>query len=571
MVRPSVADDGERERQGRLIGVLLLSPFIAAVAMVPALAMQAGTAMTLAAACTIFGAAWALAITVMLTGRSRIAELVALSGGAVALAAVLHLAGGVSSPLAVLALALPLEAYWIARKAKAAKLAGAMAALGLAISLPFSGIASAEAARSAFGWFAPIFYAATLWLRYGRGELASEREAVTPGLIPLAELMPAVTITMNKAGDVQAVSEQSNAILGLSPELLSGNELFQRVHVADRVHYLCALSKLRSGESAQKLSLRLRLPAGHAAGPYGWFDMELLNAGAEATLAVVRDGGEAAELREALAQAREKMGALEIAKGRFLAAVSHELRTPLNAIIGFSDMLLHKEISGPLSAKQAEQIALVREAGNHLLSVVNSILDVSKIESGTYHITPEPFDLGTAMGLCHSMMEPQANSKGVALSAKVPPTLGEVVGDQRAVQQILLNLLSNAVKFTPEGGSVAMNAVQTGETVQIHVSDTGIGIEECDLREIGKPFMQVQNDYTRQFQGTGLGLSLVKGLVKLHNGAMSIESAPGLGTTVTFSLPVAGKSRDIGPKPAAFEARQGHTGERDGNRLRKIA
>jgi len=193
---------------------------------------------------------------------------------------------------------------------------------------------------------------------------------------------------------------------------------------------------------------------------------------------------------------------------------------------------------------------------------------VSKIEAGTYPITVEPFDLKNAVELCRAMLEPQARERGVALTANLPHGLGQVLGDRRAVQQILLNLLSNAVKFTPKGGQVSVNAACKAGMVRIFVNDTGIGIDGDDLARLGTPFTQVQNDYTRQFQGTGLGLSLVKGLVKLHGGTMSIESAPGLGTTVTVGLPAA--------EPQKHETAQEHEAdeageERYGTALRKIA
>jgi cell cycle sensor histidine kinase DivJ len=323
-----------------------------------------------------------------------------------------------------------------------------------------------------------------------------------------------------------------------------------------------------------KVDLRIRMPAlrdGQSAG-YRAFSAEVFGDGAGEPMAVLRDAQETAELRSALAEAVEQAGATEVAKGRFLAAVSHELRTPLNAIIGFSEMLLHEEISGELSTKQAEHVTLIREAGNHLLSVVNAILDVSKIESGAYQITAEPFGLQQAADLCCAMLKPQADAKGITLAARVPFGLADVMGDQRAVQQILLNLLSNAIKFTPEGGSVTISAARKGEAVEIFVSDTGIGIAAEDLDKLGKPFMQVQNDYTRQFQGTGLGLSLVKGLVGLHDGTMSIESAPGLGTCVAIALPAAVGRTDEGKAAVAeLVAAPDGTGEGNGVTLRKIA
>jgi cell cycle sensor histidine kinase DivJ len=142
--------------------------------------------------------------------------------------------------------------------------------------------------------------------------------------------------------------------------------------------------------------------------------------------------------------------------------------------------------------------------------------------------------------MCRSMMAHQASVKPVSLRVALAPNVGEVCADRRAIQQILINLVSNAVKFTPTGGSVVIGAKRTGERLRFWVSDTGIGISSDDLKRLGQPFTQVQNDYTRQFEGTGLGLSLVKGLVALHEGAMMIESAPGDGTTVTVTVPIAG-------------------------------
>jgi cell cycle sensor histidine kinase DivJ len=145
------------------------------------------------------------------------------------------------------------------------------------------------------------------------------------------------------------------------------------------------------------------------------------------------------------------------------------------------------------------------------------------------------------------MMAHQASTKPVSLRVALAPGVGEVCADRRAVQQILINLLSNAVKFTPAGGSVVMGAKRTGKQLRFWVSDTGIGISPDDLKRLGRPFTQIQNDYTRQFEGAGLGLSLVKGLVALHDGTMAIESAPGDGTTVTITVPIAGPNSVAAP------------------------
>jgi cell cycle sensor histidine kinase DivJ len=319
--------------------------------------------------------------------------------------------------------------------------------------------------------------------------------------------------------------------------------------VADRVAFLAALAAAQRGERGE-LEIRFRISApGRPGALFRCFMVEFGagDAAGEARL-MLRDMAPVIEMREKVRQALEHVASTEVAKSRFLAAVSHELRTPLNSIIGFSDMLVHGMAGEFADKRQREYVELIRESGTHLLSVVNAILDVSKIEAGAYSIRPEPFVVAEAIELCRSMMAQQAHDKGVRLTAEVAPGAGEICADRRAVQQIMLNLLSNAVKFTPAGGEVAIEVQRRGSRLRLAVRDTGIGIAEEDLGRLGQPFMQVRNDFTRQFDGTGLGLSLVKGLVRLHEGEMTIESAPGEGTTVVVTLPVAG--------PAAAQPRQ---------------
>ncbi len=280
-------------------------------------------------------------------------------------------------------------------------------------------------------------------------------------------------------------------------------------------------------------------------GNYQAFVIELARTGNDDAdfVAIVRSNAEMIALREAAASAAEAASSSEITKSRFLAAVSHELRTPLNAIIGFSDMLGHEMCGSFSDPRQKEYVGLIKQSGEHLLAVVNSILDVSKVESGTYAIQVEPFRFNDAVAMCQSMMVYQAQAKAIAFRTDLGRNVGDISADRRAVQQMLINLASNAIKFTPEGGEVTIGAKRVGSRLHFWVSDNGIGIEADDLSRLGQPFMQVQNDYTRQFEGTGLGLSLVKGLVALHDGTMTIESAPDEGTTVTISLPVGGPAR----------------------------
>ncbi|RWH45682.1 MAG: PAS domain-containing sensor histidine kinase, partial [Mesorhizobium sp.] len=389
----------------------------------------------------------------------------------------------------------------------------------------------------------------------------------------------AVVLRVGRQGEVLDASAKARSILKLAPELLLGAGLFERVHLSDRVAYLTALADMREGAPKRRLDLRIRLPrdGGGSADNFRPFRLELLRGAREQDIFtfVLRENDEVAALREELATAREAAAAAEVAKGRFLAVVSHELRTPLNAIIGFSDMLLHEMFGAFRDPRQKEYVALVRESGQHLLSVVTSILDVSRIEAGAYATELEPFRFADAADMCRSMMRPLAEAKSIALGAQIAPDAGEINADRRAVQQILINLVSNALKFTPDGGSVVIGAKRVGSRLHFWVSDTGIGIAEEDMANLGKPFMQIQNGYTRRFEGTGLGLSLVKGLVALHEGTMSIESAPGEGTTVTISLPVNGPKRrsgapaDVLPVPIA-KPKGDANGDSNGS-LRKTA
>ena len=380
---------------------------------------------------------------------------------------------------------------------------------------------------------------------------------------------------MKPNGDVADVSEKARGVLRIAPAMLLFNGLFDRVHIADRVAYLSALADMREGAAARRVELRLRLPAeGEArADNYRPFAVDFAKdpRNPERIAAIIRDNGEIAALRAALAGSAEKAASIDIAKSRFLAAVSHELRTPLNAIIGFSDMLMHEMFGRFNDPRQKEYVGLVRESGHHLLAVVNTILDVSRIESGTYATEPELFRFADAVEMCASMMRLQAEEKRLDFTTDVPADIGHIHADRRAVQQILINLVSNAIKFTPDGGKVAVGANRIGSRVHFWVSDTGIGISPDDLPRLGKPFMQIQTDYTRQFEGTGLGLSLVKGLVALHDGTMAIESEAGAGTIVTISLPVDAGGRAAGDGAEIVAIAAGRAKEDEDGALRKTA
>jgi GAF domain-containing protein/anti-sigma regulatory factor (Ser/Thr protein kinase) len=236
----------------------------------------------------------------------------------------------------------------------------------------------------------------------------------------------------------------------------------------------------------------------------------------------------------------DKSAQLEAAsrhKSEFLANMSHELRTPLNAVIGFSEVLLQR-MFGDLNDKQDEYLKDIYASGQHLLSLINDILDLSKIEAGRMELASAPFHLPTALENAVTLVKERAARHGITLQVDIDPRLGELVGDERKVKQVLLNLLSNAVKFTPERGRISLKAGRTDGMVEIAVTDTGIGIAPEDQAAVFEEFRQVGTDETRKQEGTGLGLTLAKKFVELHGGRIWIESEPGRGSTFTFTLPV---------------------------------
>jgi signal transduction histidine kinase len=242
---------------------------------------------------------------------------------------------------------------------------------------------------------------------------------------------------------------------------------------------------------------------------------------------------------------QDKTQQLEIAnrhKSEFLANMSHELRTPLNAVIGFSEVLIER-MFGEVNAKQEEYLNDILSSGKHLLSLINDILDLSKIEAGRMELEAQPFDLPSALDNALTLIRERAARHSIGLEVHVDPRIGEVVADERKVKQVLLNLLSNAVKFTPEGGKITMGAALNGDAVAVSVADTGIGIAAEDQEAVFEEFRQVGDDYARKREGTGLGLALARRLVELHGGTLSLESELGQGSTFTFTIPVRAHGR----------------------------
>jgi cell cycle sensor histidine kinase DivJ len=546
-VSPSVSG-AATGRDARMAGAFLGMPLMLAIALISSHSLTGELDVTLSAIAGV------LALPMIFCGALSVSKNSTSVGMSALLAYCLSIAAiGVTAPstnllLWIMAAAVPLEAWFVCRSEKSLRVAGGSAIAVLAALLTAALSAGESVALSPIALLASLFYVATLVARTDSALMA--RAAAIRRDDRVADLESAidgVVFNLGTNGAILSLSAKAQDQFGIARNLLIGTPLLERVHVSDRVQFLSLLSDMKNGASSAAAEIKLRCvgpgaTAKHAHSVrYATYRLHAVpHSAGEGFVVVATDISQAVADRNALVIARREVETAEIAKGRFLASVSHELRTPLNSIIGFSDVLL-QEICGKLpEGRQREYVELVNQSGNHLLSVVNAILDVSKIEAGTYPIFTESFAFKNAVSMVHDMMAHQALQKGVTLCDRVSPRIGNVVADSRAINQVLINLVSNAIKFTESGGVVTIDALIEDNMLTFSVSDTGIGIAEKDLKTLGQPFRQVQNDYTRNHEGTGLGLATVKGLVGLHDGDLKINSVPGQGTVVVVRIPLDG-------------------------------
>ena len=240
---------------------------------------------------------------------------------------------------------------------------------------------------------------------------------------------------------------------------------------------------------------------------------------------------------EALRRARDDAEAANKAKSEFLATMSHELRTPLNAIIGFSELMI-RGVLGPVgNDNYLSYINDIHLSGRHLLDIINDILEFSKAEAGKLELLECEVDVGEVAAALLRLIGPKARDAGLALRERLPQHLSRLWCDERKLKQMLLNLLSNAVKFTPAGGTIEFEAAESAAGLTLTVRDTGIGIAKSDLGRVMQPFVQVENSLSRRHDGTGLGLTLVKSMVEIHDGSLTLESELGTGTTARLTFP----------------------------------
>ena len=465
--------------------------------------------------------------------------------------------GGIGSFAAIWLVIVPLEAALSAsRRVVAVASTSALAAAGLLLFLGTHEILpdpSADVgALAALGIIFGVLYATGLalgaesltrtsfWLLYAE----EDRYRL------LARNMTDVISRHGKNGAVLFLSPAAEKLFGVSLNGLHNHGLFDRVHVGDRPAYLTALADSAAHGDERSVEFRVRREPSEAGGPampqFIWVEMRCRpldsaaseSAGVREVVAVMRDVTPRKTQEQAIEEARAEAERAHAAKSKFLANMSHELRTPLNAIIGFSEMLMNEEKMRISAERRAEYARLINDFGTHLLSVVNGILDMSKMETGDFTISPEPFAADKVVVNCCNMLALKARESGLDIVTRLDADLPEIVADKRAFKQILINLLSNAVKFTNQGGRVTVTAAVDATVLCVAVEDTGVGISSTDLPNVGNPFFQARTAYDRKHDGTGLGLSIVKGLVMLHGGHVDISSRVGAGTRVTVRLPL---------------------------------
>ena len=555
LVHPSAQQDALTAARHRAFIAPRLLGSVVALAAVPAYLIARGAPS--AVELVIF--AW-LVVPILVayflsrTGRYESAHVLsslALTGLVTSVAA---LTGGITSFAAIWLVVVPLEASLSAsRRVVAIASTFALAAAGLLVPaskfdwLPASD-PSGHIALATLGIVSAALYAAGLALgaealaRTSVWLLCAEEDRYRL----LARNMTDVIVRYDRDGALLFMSPAAQSLFGCGIADLRGHGLFGRVHVADRPAYLSAL-----GDESRSVEFRVRRDVTDTVGAapqFVWIEMrcrpleqptpEASPQGRREVVAVLRDVTERKLQEQALEQARSDAECANAAKSRFLATMSYELRTPLNAIIGFSDMLRNESTLMLDADRRIEYAGLINDSGHHLLAVINGILDMSKIETDNFEITPEPFAPVQVIATCCDLLALRASEAGVTLDKMPTGELPDMIADKRALSQILINLVSNAIRFTDRGGKIAVGASVDAGHVTFVVEDNGVGIDEEDLARVGEPYFQARASYDRRHGGTGLGLSIVKGLVRLHGGDLDIRSRVGEGTRVSVRLPI---------------------------------
>lgn len=376
---------------------------------------------------------------------------------------------------------------------------------------------------------------------FDRGQLNAYRH--------LVDQMQDTVVRYNEAGQLIYVSRAAEGLLGCERYELTEATLIERVHVQDRPLYLATIDvAARVGES-RTIDVRMRRDVPGARLPeFVW--VEIVSTAVSASPApnagdrhevvlLVRDISARREREAELRKAWKAAEDASRAKSRFLATMGHELKTPLNAVLGFSDMLA-SGVAGDLNAQQLDYAKMIQQSGKHMSGLITTLLDMSRLEAGKFELVTDAFAPDSIVEPVFRMTDQMARERGVKLAMDCPRPLPLLVADERACRQILINLVSNAVKFSKDNGIVTVGVKRQGRHIGFTVTDRGIGMDSETVKHLGEPFFQAQDGLARHYEGSGLGLSIVKGLIDLHEGTMSVRSTPGEGTSVTVLLPING-------------------------------
>jgi PAS domain S-box-containing protein len=385
-----------------------------------------------------------------------------------------------------------------------------------------------------------------LWTKKDVTPLRVMRDAAMLGARfgTLLASMPDAIIMANAAGRIVLANRQADELFGYPEGELRGQLLevlipqrYRSAHVGQRVAYSLAPSQRPMGMGRELYGLRRggeEFPVEISLSPLPTEEGTLV-------VSAIRDISERKRIEHALQEKNAELADASLAKDRFLSSMSHELRTPLNAIIGFTGTLL-MQLPGPVNTEQERQLRTIQSSARHLLSLINDILDITKIASGKVELNRECFDCRQLVREVAAMFAPLAQARGLGLRVRQAERGMSVCTDRRAVQQIVINLMNNAIKFTEQGEvrvEVDIEEGSRGRAVLIDVIDTGIGIAPDKLGLLFKPFTQIDQGNTRQFEGTGLGLHLSERLASLIGARIVVRSEPGQGSVFTLRLPFA--------------------------------